>query len=106
VADLAICRAGATTIAEITVLSLPAILIPLPTAPGDHQGHNAQALSAVGAAALVPDSVCTGEVLARQADAMLTPELWREMSRSSSLLAQPDAAAAIARVVLTTGRYA
>jgi len=106
VADLAICRAGATTLAEITVLSLPAILIPLPGSPGDHQGHNAQALSAVGAAALVPDSMCTGEVLARQADAMLTPELWNEMSRSSSLLAQPDAAAAIARVVLTTGRYA
>jgi hypothetical protein len=50
--------------------------------------------------------VCTGEVLARQAEAMLQPDLWSEMSRSSSLLAQPDAAAAIARVVLTTGRYA
>ena len=103
VADLAICRAGATTIAEITVLSLPAILIPLPGAPGDHQGNNARTLSSAGAAAVVPDSACTGEMLARQADVMLAPDVWNEMSRSSSLLAQPNAAASIARVVLSTG---
>ena len=103
VADLAICRAGATTVAEITVLSLPAILVPLPGAPGDHQSYNARALAAVGAAAVVPDSACTGEMLDRQADALLNPEVSSEMSRASSLLAQPDAAAAIARTIMRYG---
>ena len=102
VADVAICRAGATTVAELTVLSLPAILVPLPGAPGDHQSHNARALSTVGAAVVVPDSACTGEALARHADAMLTPAVLLEMSRASSLLARPDAAASIARTVLST----
>jgi UDP-N-acetylglucosamine--N-acetylmuramyl-(pentapeptide) pyrophosphoryl-undecaprenol N-acetylglucosamine transferase len=78
-------------------------LIPLPGAPGDHQGNNARTLSSAGAAAVVPDSACTGEMLARQADVMLAPDVWNEMSRSSSLLAQPNAAASIARVVLSTG---
>jgi UDP-N-acetylglucosamine:LPS N-acetylglucosamine transferase len=100
VADLAICRAGATTIAELTVLSLPAILVPLPRAPGDHQGHNARALSSVGAAVIVPDSACTGAELDRQASATLRPEVLREMSLASSLLAQPDAATSIARAIL------
>jgi len=100
VADLAICRAGATTIAELTVLSLPAILVPLPGAPGDHQGHNARALSSAGAAVIVPDSACTGAELDRQATAIMRPEVLREMSLASSLLAQPDAATAIARAVL------
>ncbi len=100
VADLAICRAGATTIAELTVLSLPAILVPLPRAPGDHQRHNAVALSTVGAAVIVPDSACTGAELDRQASAILQPEVMREMSLASSLLAQPDAATAIARTII------
>jgi UDP-N-acetylglucosamine--N-acetylmuramyl-(pentapeptide) pyrophosphoryl-undecaprenol N-acetylglucosamine transferase len=103
VADLAICRAGATTVAELTTLALPAILVPLPGAPGDHQTRNALALSSVGAAMLVPDSACSGEVLARQADTMLQPEVWIEMSRASALLARPDAAVQIARVVISVG---
>jgi UDP-N-acetylglucosamine--N-acetylmuramyl-(pentapeptide) pyrophosphoryl-undecaprenol N-acetylglucosamine transferase len=103
VADLAICRAGATTVAELTTLALPAILVPLPGAPGNHQTHNALALSSVGAATLVPDSACTGEVLARQAETMLQPEVWVEMSRACALLARPDAAAQIARVVISVG---
>jgi UDP-N-acetylglucosamine--N-acetylmuramyl-(pentapeptide) pyrophosphoryl-undecaprenol N-acetylglucosamine transferase len=103
VADLAICRAGATTLAELTTLALPSILVPLPGAPGDHQGHNARALSSVGAAAVVPDSMCTGAALAQQAEKILQPLVWAEMSRACSLLAQPDAAEAIARVVLVTG---
>ena len=103
VADLAICRAGATTIAELTTLSLPAILVPLPHAPGDHQYHNAHALSAAGAAIVVPDSSCNGEVLARQCQAVLAPGVLPEMARSSSLLAKPDAASAIAHVVVSVG---
>jgi UDP-N-acetylglucosamine--N-acetylmuramyl-(pentapeptide) pyrophosphoryl-undecaprenol N-acetylglucosamine transferase len=103
VADLAICRAGATTVAELTTLGIPAVLLPLPGAPGDHQTHNALALSDVGAAMVVPDSACTGEALARVAETMLQPELWVEMSRACALVARPDAAAQIARVVISIG---
>ena len=49
-ADLIVCRAGATTLAEITAAGKPAILIPLPTATDDHQRKNAEALAAAGAA--------------------------------------------------------
>jgi len=103
VADLAICRAGATTVAELTAVSLPAILIPLPGAPGDHQGHNARTLAAAGAVVVVSDADCTGATLQREADALLAPDAWREMSRASSSLARPDAARAIARVVVALG---
>jgi UDP-N-acetylglucosamine--N-acetylmuramyl-(pentapeptide) pyrophosphoryl-undecaprenol N-acetylglucosamine transferase len=102
VADVAICRAGAMTVAELTILALPAILVPLPGAPGDHQGHNARALSSAGAAVVVPDASCTAAELASRVDAVLRPETWREMSLAASLLAQPDAASAIARIILTT----
>nr|MBW4030738.1 UDP-N-acetylglucosamine--N-acetylmuramyl-(pentapeptide) pyrophosphoryl-undecaprenol N-acetylglucosamine transferase [Acidobacteriota bacterium] len=103
VADLAICRAGAITVAELTTLSLPAILVPLPGAPGDHQGHNARTLAAAGAAVVVSDVECTGARLQREADALLDPAVGRAMSRASSSLARPDAAAAIARVVVSVG---
>ena len=103
IGDLAICRAGAITVAELTILALPAILVPLPGAPGDHQSHNADALANVGAATMLRDTACTGEALAALADQMLQPEVWAEMSRASSLLARPDAAARIADVALVVG---
>jgi UDP-N-acetylglucosamine--N-acetylmuramyl-(pentapeptide) pyrophosphoryl-undecaprenol N-acetylglucosamine transferase len=52
-ADLLICRAGATTIAEMAAAGKPAVLIPLPTAADDHQRKNAAALAAAGAAAVI-----------------------------------------------------
>jgi UDP-N-acetylglucosamine:LPS N-acetylglucosamine transferase len=103
VADLAICRAGATTVAEVTVASVPAILIPLPGAPGDHQSHNARALSLAGAALVVVDHECTGVALREAAESMLAPDTWREMARASASLAHPDAAQSIARVVVALG---
>ncbi|MBU6515367.1 MAG: UDP-N-acetylglucosamine--N-acetylmuramyl-(pentapeptide) pyrophosphoryl-undecaprenol N-acetylglucosamine transferase [Acidobacteria bacterium] len=104
VADLAICRAGAITIAELTESSLPAILVPLPGAPGDHQGHNARALASAGAARVVADSACTGESLARAAEELLVPDEWERTARASSLMAHPGAAGAIASVVVSVGR--
>lgn len=103
VADVAICRAGATTVAELTALALPAILVPLPGAPGDHQSHNADALAEVGAARTLLDASCTGEKLAQLADQILQPEVWVEMSRAASLLARRDSAARIAHVILSLG---
>jgi UDP-N-acetylglucosamine--N-acetylmuramyl-(pentapeptide) pyrophosphoryl-undecaprenol N-acetylglucosamine transferase len=53
---LVICRAGATTLAELTVCGRPAVLIPFPFATGDHQTANAKVLTAAGAASLLPQS--------------------------------------------------
>ena len=104
VADLAICRAGAITIAELTESSLPAVLVPLPGAPGDHQGHNARALARAGAARVVVDDACTGEALARAAEELLAPDEWERTARAASLMAHPGAAGAIAGVVVSVGR--
>jgi UDP-N-acetylglucosamine--N-acetylmuramyl-(pentapeptide) pyrophosphoryl-undecaprenol N-acetylglucosamine transferase len=64
VADLVVCRAGMMTLSEVTAWGLPSVIIPLPSAAGDHQTKNARAMAAAGAA-----------VLLRQAD--LTPESLR-----------------------------
>ncbi|MBU7005636.1 undecaprenyldiphospho-muramoylpentapeptide beta-N-acetylglucosaminyltransferase [Phosphitispora fastidiosa] len=63
VADLVICRAGATSIAEITVRGLPSVLIPYPYASGNHQEYNAEALVRKGAAVMIPDRNLTSKVL-------------------------------------------
>src|SRR6476661_3344956 len=63
-ADLVVCRAGATTLAEITAAAKAAVLIPLPTATDDHQRKNAEALADAGAAELLLQRDLTGGVLA------------------------------------------
>ncbi|MCK5912314.1 MAG: undecaprenyldiphospho-muramoylpentapeptide beta-N-acetylglucosaminyltransferase [Desulfuromusa sp.] len=63
-ASLVICRAGATTLAELTACRRPAILIPFPHAAGDHQTANARALANAGAARLLPQSELSAEKLA------------------------------------------
>src|SRR5207237_7997299 len=60
-ADLVICRAGATTLAELTTLGKPAILIPYPYAADDHQRANAEVLVEAGAAHLILDAELTPE---------------------------------------------
>jgi UDP-N-acetylglucosamine--N-acetylmuramyl-(pentapeptide) pyrophosphoryl-undecaprenol N-acetylglucosamine transferase len=57
-AALAVCRAGAGTIAELTAVGLPAVLVPLPGAPSDHQTRNAQTLERAGAAVMLRDEEC------------------------------------------------
>lgn len=61
--DLVICRAGAATLAELTVLGLPAILIPYPYAAGNHQEYNARALESTGAALVIRDADLSGDIL-------------------------------------------
>ncbi len=63
-ANLVLCRAGATTLAELTVCGRPAVLVPLPHAANDHQTANAQALEKAGAAHLLPQSEMTPHNLA------------------------------------------
>ncbi|MFD4748454.1 undecaprenyldiphospho-muramoylpentapeptide beta-N-acetylglucosaminyltransferase [Streptomyces rubiginosohelvolus] len=71
VADLVVCRAGSATIAELATTGVPAVLVPYPHAPGDHQTHNARVLSDAGAAHLVPDAETTADRLAEIVDPLL-----------------------------------
>jgi UDP-N-acetylglucosamine--N-acetylmuramyl-(pentapeptide) pyrophosphoryl-undecaprenol N-acetylglucosamine transferase len=95
-ADLVVCRAGATTIAELTAAGRPAVLIPLPTAADDHQRKNAEVLAGAGAAALIEQRDLTGTLLAaRITDLLEDPGRLREMAQAARRLARPDAARAI-----------
>ncbi|HLI15101.1 MAG TPA: UDP-N-acetylglucosamine--N-acetylmuramyl-(pentapeptide) pyrophosphoryl-undecaprenol N-acetylglucosamine transferase [Acidimicrobiales bacterium] len=99
-ADLVVCRAGASTVAELAVVGTPSILVPLPGAPGDHQRRNADALARAGGAIVLDDAACTGERLAGLVEELLEdPARLAEMSRAARTLGRPDAAAAIARLV-------
>ena len=70
-ADITVCRAGSGTVAELSHVGLPAVLVPYPSAAHDHQSFNAQALVDVGAAVMVPDS----DVTADRLEQVLTPIL-------------------------------
>ncbi len=99
-ADFAICRAGASTLAELAAVGLPALLVPYPFAANDHQRKNAEAVVRAGAASLVLDRDLTGEAMAafiRQA--VRAPEALREMGRRARTLAAPDAADRVASLV-------
>jgi UDP-N-acetylglucosamine--N-acetylmuramyl-(pentapeptide) pyrophosphoryl-undecaprenol N-acetylglucosamine transferase len=63
-ADLIVCRAGATTVAEITVIGKAALFIPFPFATDDHQTRNAQALVDAGAAEMIAESELSSKALA------------------------------------------
>jgi UDP-N-acetylglucosamine--N-acetylmuramyl-(pentapeptide) pyrophosphoryl-undecaprenol N-acetylglucosamine transferase len=101
-ADLLVCRAGATTIAELTMCKKPAILVPFPFATDDHQTVNARSLVQAGAALLMPEKDLTGQKLA---DALRALEADRtrlqKMSRASGLLGRPEAAREIADVCVS-----
>jgi UDP-N-acetylglucosamine--N-acetylmuramyl-(pentapeptide) pyrophosphoryl-undecaprenol N-acetylglucosamine transferase len=98
-ADVIVARAGAMTVAELAAVGVPAILVPLPGAPGDHQTKNAEALVRAGGAMLVDDASCTGERLSELL-AALSDEQLATMAAKSATLHTPDAAAMIAAVVL------
>jgi UDP-N-acetylglucosamine--N-acetylmuramyl-(pentapeptide) pyrophosphoryl-undecaprenol N-acetylglucosamine transferase len=95
-ADVVVCRAGATTLAEITAAGRAAILIPLPTATDDHQRKNAEALVANGAAELLLQRDLNGRVLAERIVTLAADRPRRErMEAAARALARPDAARVI-----------
>ena len=95
-ADLVICRAGATTLAELTAAGKPSVLVPLPTAADDHQRKNAEVVAAGGAAELLPQAGMTGETLAQRIIALASDAPRRNaMAEAARRLAKPDAATAI-----------
>ncbi|MBI3400508.1 MAG: undecaprenyldiphospho-muramoylpentapeptide beta-N-acetylglucosaminyltransferase [Acidobacteria bacterium] len=95
-ADVVVCRAGATTLAEITAAGKAAILIPLPSATDDHQRRNAEVLQAAGAAELLLQADLSGAALADRIAALTgDPDRRRGMSAAARSLARPDAARVI-----------
>jgi len=99
-ADVVVCRAGAMTVAELAVAGVPAVLVPLPGAPGDHQTANARVLERAGAAVLLPDGDCTPAGLVGVVEGLLAdPARLAAMGRAAASVSRPDAADAGARVV-------
>lgn len=92
VADLVICRAGAATLAELTALGLPSILIPYPYAAENHQEYNARALAERGAAIMIKDQQLTGDLLVNKINDLLSnPHKLAEMATSSGSMGRPQA---------------
>jgi UDP-N-acetylglucosamine--N-acetylmuramyl-(pentapeptide) pyrophosphoryl-undecaprenol N-acetylglucosamine transferase len=100
-ADLVICRAGATTIAELTVTGKAALLVPFPHATHDHQEQNARTLAGVGAAELIQDQRLSGSLLAERIRHYLShPEDIAHMAQRCLELGRPDAATRVAHLCL------
>lgn len=99
--DLALCRAGATTVAELTLAGVPAVLVPYPHAAADEQTANAAALAEAGAAVLVADAELDGARLVAEAEPLLSdPRALASMAEAGRALGRPDAADAVAALVL------
>jgi UDP-N-acetylglucosamine--N-acetylmuramyl-(pentapeptide) pyrophosphoryl-undecaprenol N-acetylglucosamine transferase len=100
-ADLVLCRAGASTLAELTTCGKPAILVPYPYAADDHQRHNAMALQRQGAAQVILDAELTGARLYEVLEPLLRkPELLQQQASRSRALGRPQAADAIVTTCL------
>jgi UDP-N-acetylglucosamine--N-acetylmuramyl-(pentapeptide) pyrophosphoryl-undecaprenol N-acetylglucosamine transferase len=95
-ADVVLCRAGATTVAELTVLGKPAVFVPFPFAADDHQVRNAQSLVRAGAAEMILEKDLSGSGLAERLESLRgRPERLARMGERSKRLGRPDAAEAI-----------
>jgi UDP-N-acetylglucosamine--N-acetylmuramyl-(pentapeptide) pyrophosphoryl-undecaprenol N-acetylglucosamine transferase len=95
-ADLVLCRAGATTIAEITAFGKAAILVPYPFAIYDHQRWNAEALVEKGAAEMILDHELSGEALTRRLRALFSDRARvKSLAKAARALGRPQAAAQI-----------
>jgi UDP-N-acetylglucosamine--N-acetylmuramyl-(pentapeptide) pyrophosphoryl-undecaprenol N-acetylglucosamine transferase len=101
-ADVAVCRAGAMSTAELLNQGLPSILVPFPYAAADHQMHNARSLERAGVAVVAPESELTGASLWSDIAGLLSsPDRLESMRHAALSLARPDAAREIARDVVS-----
>ena len=98
--DLVICRAGATTCAELAAAGKASIMIPLPTAADDHQRKNAEALSAAGASRMILQGNLSGETLAAEIARLISsPEEITEMEVAAKMLGREDAAVMTVNII-------
>jgi len=98
--DLVLCRAGATTLAELTRTGKPAILVPYPYAAADHQTHNARVLSDGGAAVIIPDRDLDERLAGVLFPLLDDPARREEMSRKAKTFGKPNAARTLAAALL------
>ena len=98
--DLVICRAGATTTAELIAAGKASVMIPFPLAADDHQRKNAEALQAAGGTKMILQADLSAERLAEEIKTLVAqPALVTEMEQSSRSLARGDAAAAVVDLI-------
>jgi UDP-N-acetylglucosamine--N-acetylmuramyl-(pentapeptide) pyrophosphoryl-undecaprenol N-acetylglucosamine transferase len=101
-ADLVLCRSGASSIAELTVLGLPAVLVPYPHATADHQTANALEVAAAGGALVVPDAELDAARLVEAVQPLLANAgALAEMARAARGFGRPDAARELADLILS-----
>lgn len=103
--DLALCRAGATSMAELAATGTPAVFIPFPYAAHDHQTSNARAMQDAGGAVLLPQKEAEamaekGSLAPMLIDLLKDEERLAAMRKGALSLARPDAADAVAAVLL------
>ena len=103
-ADAIVCRAGATTLAELTVAKKAAILIPFAAAADNHQELNARSMVEAGAAVMILEKELTGERLAKEVFALMNPERRAQMEKAAGSLGRPEAAKEIADVLVEMSR--
>ena len=103
-ADVAVCRAGASTVTELAVAGLPAILVPLPHAPRDHQRANTGELEEAGGAIVIDDATVDGGRLAELLEPLVGDSRRRSaMADAARSVGRPDAATDVARLLLDAG---
>lgn len=106
-ADFAVCRAGASTVAELAIAGLPSILVPLPISPRGAQRANAAELVERGGAVLIDDDRLDVEALEAALGPIIEDAQRRaEMSEAAAAVARPDAADLVAKLVLEAGGFA
>ncbi len=104
-ATVVVARAGAGTVAELAASGMPALLVPLPGAPADHQTANAESLRSAGAAVMVGDAEFDGERLDSEISRLLAaPDELAAMSDAARRLGTTDAAAKLGDLVESTAR--
>ena len=99
VADVAICRGGATTVAELTVTGTPSIIVPYPYHRDRQQEKHGLLLRSAGAAEVVADPDASGDRLGSIVDGLLSDDRLTGMARAARSLGRPDAAEHLATVV-------
>ena len=100
-ADLVVCRSGASTLSELTVLGRPAILVPSPNVVNNHQEKNARVLERAGAAVLIPESEITDDKLLGAVSLLLSrPGTLEAMAEQMKKIGEADATEKIAEIIL------
>ena len=98
-ADVVVCRAGASTVAELAAAGVASVLVPYPHAVDDHQTHNARYLAERGAAVLIPEREFTADRLARLLGEFTRDKLLA-MAQAARAAGKPEATRAVAQVCM------